>query len=225
VEGAGREAAALEKGVEVERRLRHVGGVLEQAGVARHERRGRESDHLPERVVPRHDREHDTDRRVAGAGGGGVHRRRIGERLRRQELLGVIGVVTHPFRALEHLGAGSGDRTAHLDGDDACDPVDIVFEQLRGSLHPLGALREGGRSQGSERRVGCRDPALDLGFVMRFERLLGLARERVDRRDGHAGSSSAEDVTGRAYGASVARSEDESASFVGFIPASLRWEV
>ena len=41
-----------------QRALRHVGGMLQQSNIARHQRRRRETEHLPERKIPRHHREY-----------------------------------------------------------------------------------------------------------------------------------------------------------------------
>ncbi len=57
-------------------RLRDVGGVLEQADVAGHERRGGEPHGLPQREVPRHDGQHRAERLPAGVGGVPPRRRR-----------------------------------------------------------------------------------------------------------------------------------------------------
>ncbi len=92
LEGAVGEACLVEQLLEEERGLRHVRGVLEQADVAGHQRRSGEPHGLPEREVPRHDRQH--RRRSAGTGrrprlaftDAGVHR------LVGQELGGVLGV-------------------------------------------------------------------------------------------------------------------------------------
>ena len=58
-------AGAAEDVLDGERALRHVRRVLEEADVAGHQRRRGEAEHLPEREVPRHDREHDAERLVA----------------------------------------------------------------------------------------------------------------------------------------------------------------
>lgn len=47
------------------RTLGHVGSMLEQTGVARHQRRGEKTDHLPEGKIPRHDCEDGADGQVA----------------------------------------------------------------------------------------------------------------------------------------------------------------
>jgi hypothetical protein len=67
-EGAFREAGTREEGVEVERRLRHVRRVLQNACVAGHQGRCGEAHDLPERVVPRHHGQHHTERLIAGVG-------------------------------------------------------------------------------------------------------------------------------------------------------------
>ena len=59
---AARRAGVDEQLLERERALRHVRRMLEQPDVARHERRRGEADHLPERKIPRHHREHDAER-------------------------------------------------------------------------------------------------------------------------------------------------------------------
>src|SRR3989454_8528921 len=51
-----------EDAFDLERATRHVGGVLQEPRVPRDERRRGEAKHLPEREVPRHDREHRSDR-------------------------------------------------------------------------------------------------------------------------------------------------------------------
>src|SRR6184192_3871011 len=61
-EQALREARVSESLLDRERALGHVRRVLEHGSVPGHERGSREPDDLPEREVPRHDREHDTER-------------------------------------------------------------------------------------------------------------------------------------------------------------------
>ena len=68
--------------------LRHIVGVLEDRAVAGGERGGDEAEELPERVVPRHDRENDAERVEARS----RFRRRSSRCVRRQEPLGVLGV-------------------------------------------------------------------------------------------------------------------------------------
>ena len=74
------EPCPLKERVEEERRLGHVRGMLEQAGVARHERRGGKADDLPERVVPWHDRQDGAQRLVARPRSASTDRRRVRQR-------------------------------------------------------------------------------------------------------------------------------------------------
>ncbi len=83
LEAARREAGAGEDLGDGERRLRHVRGVLQDADVARHERRRGEAQHLPEREVPRHHRQHAAERVIAHEAPRGVGR----DLLRREEAL------------------------------------------------------------------------------------------------------------------------------------------
>ena len=62
LEYAIRVTGAVEDILDHKRGLRNVGRVLEQTGVAEHESGSCESDHLPKRKVPRHDREHRAER-------------------------------------------------------------------------------------------------------------------------------------------------------------------
>ena len=59
------EAGAAHDVLDGERALRHVGGVLEQAHVARHERGREEAEDLPEGKIPRHHGEHGADGLIA----------------------------------------------------------------------------------------------------------------------------------------------------------------
>ena len=86
-----------------QRRAGGVGGVLQQRGVAGHQRRGGESKHLPQREVPRHHSQHHPDRLIGHPAA--VRRRVVG--LVGQEGLGVFGVELQPVGALVHLGPGS----------------------------------------------------------------------------------------------------------------------
>ena len=69
-----------EEALDFERAAGHVRGVLEDDGVARHQRGGRRAEHLPVGEVPRHDRQHDAERPIGdvalGRGGGRLSRRR-----------------------------------------------------------------------------------------------------------------------------------------------------
>ena len=57
--------ALAEQALDGQRALRHVRRVLQQHDVAGHQRRRGEPEHLPERKIPGHDREHGAHRLVA----------------------------------------------------------------------------------------------------------------------------------------------------------------
>ena len=73
LEGAAGKAGAAHQRFDGEGALGHIGGVLEQADVARHQRGREEAEDLPEGEVPGHDGEHDAERVPADIG---VARRR-----------------------------------------------------------------------------------------------------------------------------------------------------
>ena len=62
LEGAAGKAGAADERFDGERALRDVGGVLQQADVAGHQRGREKAEDLPEGKVPRHDGEHDAER-------------------------------------------------------------------------------------------------------------------------------------------------------------------
>jgi hypothetical protein len=62
LKGASREAGAADQRLDGERALRDVGRVLEQRDIACHQRRGKETEDLPEGKVPWHNGEHDAER-------------------------------------------------------------------------------------------------------------------------------------------------------------------
>jgi len=62
---------------------------------------------------------------------------------------------------------------------------DLCFEQVGDLVHQVRPLGEARPLPSLERRVGEGYPALDLGVVVRLERLQRLAAGWVDGRDGH----------------------------------------
>ena len=94
-----------------ERALRHVGGVLEQADIACHQRRRGESEHLPERKIPWHDGEDGSERFVmhVAARGGGLRG------LVLQKSLSIFGVVTACTRTFFHFFDSRAEQLAHLE--------------------------------------------------------------------------------------------------------------
>ena len=93
-----------------QRAARHVGGVLQNDDVARGERRRGSAKCLPERKVPRHDREQYAERPEADVAFRGV---------RRHDLVGeipgaVLRVVIASERTLFNFGLSLDDRLAHF---------------------------------------------------------------------------------------------------------------
>ena len=101
LEGAAGKAGAADEGFDGERALGDVGGVLEQADVAGHERGREEAEDLPEGEVPGHDGEDDAERVPADVGvvfgGDGFGGEDAG---------GVVGVVAAAGGALEDFADG-----------------------------------------------------------------------------------------------------------------------
>src|SRR6266404_1337062 len=94
-----------------ERALRDVRSMFQQTNIARHQGRRRESKYLPERKIPRHDCEHDTERLITNKTPGGV---RLGDFIR-EVPLSILGIVATNPRALFCLLHGSLDGLAHLE--------------------------------------------------------------------------------------------------------------
>jgi hypothetical protein len=110
LERAAWEARAADEGLDGEGALRDVGGVLEEADVASHERWREEAEDLPEREVPRHDGEDDAEGIVADVGLFVLGLVVLGG----EDLRGVIGVEAAASGALGDLRAGGGEGLAHL---------------------------------------------------------------------------------------------------------------
>ncbi len=88
LEDAAGKAGTADQGFDGQRALRHVGGVLQQADVAGHQRRREEAEDLPEREVPGHDREDEAERILADValgvlGGDGSRAQECARRFRR----------------------------------------------------------------------------------------------------------------------------------------------
>ena len=136
LEGAAGKAGAAHQGFDGERALGHVGGVLEQADVARHQRGREKAEDLPEGEVPGHDGEHDAERVPADVGVVGSDVDGLG----REDAGGVVGVVAADAGAFEDFGAGLRDGLAHLGGDER--------GEVGGLLSPAGARACACRARG-----------------------------------------------------------------------------
>ena len=136
LERAAGKAGAAHQGFDGERALGHVGGVLEQADVAGHQRGREEAEDLPEGEVPGHDGEHDAERIPAHVGVGRLRCRRVraqgcGRRGRRSS-----------GRRLAHLTISArdcGDGLAHLGGDERGEFGGFGLEQSVASLRMQSA--------------------------------------------------------------------------------------
>ena len=97
--------------LDVERAPRHVGRVLQDPRIPGYERWRRESEHLPEREIPGHDREHRSERFELDVAARCVTRAwLLGE-----EGCGLLGVVLARPRALLDLSHALCQRLAHLE--------------------------------------------------------------------------------------------------------------
>ena len=141
--GPGREAGVVEDLLQGLGRLRALGRVLEQDGVAVDQVRAGEPGHLVVGVVPRHDPEEDTERTAAHDGRSLAVEQR--DRLVRRERFGVVGVEVVDGGAELDLADGLGDRLAHLTDDDLGEVLDPLGVQLADPTHEGGPLGHGRR--------------------------------------------------------------------------------
>ncbi len=131
--------------------------MLEQAHVARHQRRGGEAEDLPEGEVPGHHRQHRAERVEAHQALRGVGL----DRLLGEEALGVLGVVVADPGALLDLGLGLDDRLAHLAGHQLGQLALAPAQQGGGPGQTPRALGEGGAAPGLEGLSGPLQTLLD----------------------------------------------------------------
>ena len=160
----------------------HVGRVLQQARVARHEPRGHEAKDLPEGEVPGHHREHhaegnERDEAAAGVGGDG---------LRPQETLGLGRVVfAHPCAFLG-FGPPLGEGLSHLDGHELRQCFLALAQKLGGAAQGKGPIGERRLTPGQEGLMRGRQSFGDLA-----PRRLGVLVDQliirgIDRLQGHS---------------------------------------
>ena len=125
-----RETGAAHDLFDGERALRHVGGVLEQAHVARHQRGREKAEDLPERKIPRHHGEHGADGLIADEARGTAEI----DRLIGEQALGVLHVVAAGNGALGGFLARGFERLAHFERHDAAEGVLLGFQDGGGAL-------------------------------------------------------------------------------------------
>ena len=130
--------------------------MLEHADISGHQRRRGEPKHLPERKIPGHDGEHDTERlkrhpRLAPAIWTGSSARKRSR---------IFGVIAAARRALLGLRDRCLERLPHLEGHQPSQLTAFRFENVRRFSHACCAIRE--RSQPMLAISSCR--AIE-GFV------------------------------------------------------------
>jgi hypothetical protein len=116
----------------------HVRRVLQDADVSGHQGWRGEAEHLPQREVPRHDGEDDTERFEDGVRFGAFG----GDDVWCEVRLGVVRIVIADPRALLDLGMALRQRLAHLLGHQPCE-IAILLSQHDGRLlHQRGPCAE-----------------------------------------------------------------------------------
>ena len=179
LENIGGKARAADDILDGQRALRHVGGVLEQAYIARHKGRRGEAEHLPEGEIPGHHGQHGADRLIAdeSAAWTGV------DRLVGQQAFAVPGVIAARQRALGGFGARGGDGLAHFERHQAAQTVLFVFENPRGGDEPPGARGERRTAVGVPGRIGAGKTGFDLSLGRGFERAYDFSGRGIDGGD------------------------------------------
>ena len=108
-----------------------------------------------------------------------------GDRFVRQQRLGVLGEPAQAHGALRRLGAGGGERLAHLGGHDAGDVGPLALEEVGRIAEVAGPFGEAGRAVLEEGVEGLLQERLHLGRGVCRKRLLGLTGGGIDRGVGH----------------------------------------
>ena len=163
------------------RALRHVGGMFQDTDVSRHQSRSGKSKYLPERKIPRHNREDRAERLIADVAPGGI---RLGYFIF-QKSLAVLGVKSTGARAFFDFFKGSTKQLSHFQRDDPGEFVLLGMQQRRHSHHELRPLRKPLPAVTQKRAVGAAQSLLDFRIVEGRKILQFLAYRRVDRRDWH----------------------------------------
>src|SRR4029077_14746090 len=164
-----------------ERALRHVGGVLEQADIARHQRRRGESENLPERKIPGHDGEDWSERfvmDVATPGGGQ-------RGLVLQKSLGIFGVEAAPPRAFFTFLESRAEQFSHFERDRAREIFLLLLEQRCRRHQQQRALRKRFATMVVKRALSLLESFFDFQFGECRKLLEPFAGGGIDRCDGH----------------------------------------
>ncbi len=176
-----RKARVVEHGSNGLGTLRHVGGVLEQAHVAGHQRGRGKTKYLPERKVPGHHGQHGAQRLEGNqaAVGFGVHH------LVGQHLGGMVGVVVAHGGAFVHLAAGGLDHLAHFEGHEAGEVFALFAQHLGGAVHQPAALVKIRIAPTQKSRCRTFEGRLEFFFTHFGEGLYLFVGDGVGRGDRH----------------------------------------
>ena len=159
---------------------------LRMRAIAGHQRRGGEAEHLPEREIPRHHRQHDAERiegheRLAAANIG----RLVGE-----IFVGVVGEPVAVDGAFLDLGAAVVERFPHFLGHQPGELVLPRAQNLRGLADRRGARLEGGPPPLLERPMRRRRRGMGFVDAVRMVGPARLAGRGVDRLERVAAAAS-----------------------------------
>lgn len=185
LEGALRQARVEHQFLEGVRALRHVGGVLEQQGIASGQLRSQDAGDLVVGEIPRLDRQDHAQRLVHQQR---VAFGRIGHRqfLRCQQGFGVLHVVLKDARGQLDLGQRFGGDLAHLQGQQPRMRLGILAQQVGGALQDRTALFERALAPGQEGFMGGADGLGDFGVGSVGEGLDDFAGVGVGGGVGHS---------------------------------------
>ncbi len=139
-------AGAAHQRLDCESALRDVGGVLQQADVARHQRGREKAEDLPEGKVPRHHGENDAERIPAHVAVVVIGR----DGLWREDAGGVVGVVAAGVGALQDLESRGCERLAHLERDECGEVFGLVLQNGGELAHAQSAMLERDGRVGAE---------------------------------------------------------------------------
>ena len=115
--------------------------MLEQTGIARHERGRGKAKHLPKREIPRHDAQHRTERQI-----GHIAASRVAvDELFRQKRLSVDGIIVAGQRRFFDFRPGFTGDFAHFQGDDRRVFVALAAQTCGDAAEYFRALLKGGR--------------------------------------------------------------------------------
>jgi len=178
-EQVGRETRLMKNLLDRQRAAGDVAGVLEQCGVAGHQRRRGETERLPEGEIPWHHRQQDADR----VEGDERFRPADVHRLPGEIFLRALGEPVALDGALLDFGAAVGQCLAHLLGHQRRKIVAPPAQHRARFAHQRGAIRKGHLPPIQERRA--RSGGGGAGVVDRVRRIAaaGLTGRGVDGLD------------------------------------------